>query len=42
MRRLILAAIGAAAATVVMTPMAASAATTHVLTVTGDPHVFVN
>jgi hypothetical protein len=34
MRRLILGAIGAAAAIVVMTPMAASAATTDVLTVT--------
>jgi hypothetical protein len=34
MRRLILGAIGAAAAVVVMTPMAASAATTHVLTIT--------
>jgi hypothetical protein len=34
MRRLILGAIGAAAAIVVMTPMAASAATTHVLTIT--------
>jgi hypothetical protein len=34
MRKFILAAIGAAAAIVVMTPMAASAATTHVLTIT--------
>jgi hypothetical protein len=34
MRRLILGAIGAAAAIAVMTPMAASAATTHVLTIT--------
>jgi hypothetical protein len=44
MRGFILAAIGAAAAIVVMTPMAASAACGPVkdTSVKGDPHVYVN